>query len=318
MVSADVDDANKQIASTDANVQKTSHVVLQGKLHVLTGAYSNVFAAKLPPGIPADRGAFVTIPTDLAAEPPFRHMYRLNPQEREEVIKQITELLHQGLIELSTSPYGAPILFVAKKDGTLRMVIDYRALNKIIVKNRYPLPRIDDLLDQLQGAKHFSSLDLTSGYHQAPLPSDVPKTAFRTPMGGFHKKEESMGLTNAPSTFVHVMNSVFVKQIGKSVLVHLDDSLVYSKTAEQHVTHVQEVLDVLRQHKLYAKLSKCEFGRQELQFIRHVVSADGIEVDPKEVQVKVWMQPKDVHQVRQFLGLANYLRRFVQGYSVLD
>ena len=233
MVSADINDAGQHNASTNANVQKSSHVILQDRLHELTDAYSDVFAAKLPPGILPDRGAFVTIPTDPAAEPPFRHMYRLNPQERGEVIKQITELLQQGLIEPSTSPYGAPILFVAKKDGTLRMVIDYRALNKITVKNRYPLPRIDDLLDQLQGATHFSSLDLTSGYHQVPLhPTDVPKTAFRTPMGSFHFKVLSMGLTNAPSTFVHVMNSVFAKQIGKSVLVYLDDILVFSKTAD--------------------------------------------------------------------------------------
>ena len=281
--------------------------------------YDDVFASELPQGVPPDRNAFETIPLEPNSEPPFRHMYRLNPLEREEVTKQITELLKKGLIEPSTSPYGAPILFVTKKDGSLRMVIDYRALNKITIKNRYPLPRIDDLLDQLQGAKYFSSLDLLSGYHQVPLhPSDIPKTTFRTPMGSFQFKVLSMGLTNAPSTFVHVMNNVFSGLIGKSVLVYLDDILIFSKSQEEHLQHVKEVLEILRNNKLYAKLSKCEFGKKELNFLGHVVSADGIKVDPKKIEiVKEWPRPKDVHQVRQFLGLANYFRRFVQGFSTL-
>ena len=281
--------------------------------------FKDVFANELPEGVPQDRNAFETIPIEPNSEPPFRHMYRLNPQEREEVTKQVTELLKKGLIEPSTSPYGAPILFVTKKDGSLRMVIDYRALNKITIRNRYPLPRIDDLLNQLQGAKYFSSMDLLSGYHQVPLhPSDVPKTTFRTPMGSFQFKVLSMGLTNAPSTFVHVMNNVFTGLLRKSVLVYLDDILVFSKTEEEHLQHVKQVLEVLRNHRLYAKLSKCEFGKKELNFLGHVVSAEGIKVDPKKVEiVNNWPIPNSVHQIRQFLGLANYFRRFVQGYTNL-
>ena len=149
--------------------------------------YADVFATELPKGVPQDMGAFETIPLEPGAVPPFRPIYRLSPVEKDEVTKQIGELLSKGLIEPSLSPFGAPILFVAKKDGSLRMVVDYRALNKLTIKNRYPLPRIDDLLDQLQGARIFSSLDLLSGYHQVPLhPSDVPKTAFRTPIGSYH------------------------------------------------------------------------------------------------------------------------------------
>jgi len=161
------------------------------------------------------------------------------------------------------------------------MVIDYRALNKLTIKNRYPLPRIHDLLDQLQGAKIFSSLDLLSGYHQIPLhASDIPKTAFRTPVGSFQFRVLSMGLTNAPSTFSHVMNSLFHHLIGKSVCIYLDDILVYSKDEVEHVKHVREVLEVLRRAKLYAKFSKCDIGKRELAFLGHVAGADGIKVDP--------------------------------------
>ena len=188
--------------------------------------YADVFATELPKGVPQDRGAFETIPLEPGAVPPFRPIYRLSPVEKDEVTKQIGELLSKGLIEPSLSPFGAPILFVAKKDGSLRMVVDYRALNKLTIKNRYPLPRIDDLLDQLQGARIFSSLDLLSGYHQVPLhPSDVPKTAFRTPIGSYQFRVLSMGLTNAPSTFSHVMNGVFKGLIRKSVPIYLDDIL---------------------------------------------------------------------------------------------
>lgn len=196
-------------------------VKLQTEIKAILGDYQDCFATELPEGVPEDRGAFEAIPLEPNSKPPFKAMYRLNPQEREEAIKHIKELLSRGLIEPSMSPYGAPILFVAKKDGSLRMVIDYRALNKITIKNRYPLPRIDDLLDQLKEAKFFSSLDLLSGYYQVPLhESDIPKTAFRTPMGSFQFKMLSMGLTNAPSTFVHVMNGIFSGLIGKSVCVY--------------------------------------------------------------------------------------------------
>ena len=279
--------------------------------------FKDVFATELPAGVPQDRNAFEMIPMEPHTVPPFKPMYRLSPLEREEVIRQIKELLSKGLIEPSLSPYGAPILFVKKKDGSLRMVIDYRSLNKLTVKNRYPLPRIDDLLDQLQGAKIFSSLDLLSGYHQVPIhASDIPKTAFRTPQGSFQFKVLSMGLTNAPSTFAHVMNNVFKDLLGKSVLIYLDDILVFSKDPGEHVKHVREVMEVLRAHKLYAKLAKCEFGKEKLAFLGHVVSAEGIQVDPKKAElVKDWPTPQNVGEVRKFLGFANYFRKFLQGFA---
>ncbi|KAJ9521310.1 hypothetical protein QJQ45_001162 [Haematococcus lacustris] len=189
------------------------------------------------------------------------------------------------LIEPSSSPYGAPILFVQKKDGTLRMCIDYRALNKLTVRDRYPLPRIDELFDKLAGKKVFSSLDLQAGYHQIRITEeDVPKTAFLTPVGQFQFKVLCFGLTNAPATFQRVMNTVFKPLINKSVLVYIDDILVMSNTPEEHLVHLREVLQLMREHKLYAKMSKCEFNQPKLVFLGHIVGGDGIAVDPAKCE----------------------------------
>jgi len=278
--------------------------------------FSDVFESP-PDGLPPDRGVGHAIPLEPQTSPPFRPMYRLSPAEREEAEKQLAEYLRKGWITPSTSPFGAPILFVSKKDGGLRMCIDYRALNKITVKNRYPLPRIEDLFDQLQGAQYFTSLDLTQGYHQIRISEeDIPKTAFRTPMGHFEFRVLCFGLTNAPATFQAVMNKVFASKLGKTVLVYLDDILIFSKTAEEHLQHVREVLELLRQHQLYAKISKCRFMRTEVEYLGHLVGRDGLRVDPKKVaSVNDWPVPTDVHQLRSFLGLANYFRRFMRGYA---
>jgi hypothetical protein len=171
-----------------------------------------------------------------------------------EAKKQIEDFLEKGWITPSSSPYGQPILFVSKKGGSLRMCIDFRALNKQTVKNRYALPRIDDLLDQLQGAKVFTALDLAQGYHQIRIhPDDCPKTAFRTPMGHYEFKVLPFGLTNAPATFQATMNDIFRPLLGKFVLVYLDDILIFSKNVDEHVEHVRQVLSILRKHKFYAK-----------------------------------------------------------------
>jgi len=208
---------------------------------------------------------------------------------------------------------------VGKKDGSLRMCIDYRALNKLTVKNRYPLPRIEDLFDQLAGAKVFSSLDLSQGYHQIRItPEDVPKTAFRTPMGHYQFRVLSFGLTNAPATFQATMNNIFRQHVGKFVLVYLDDILIFSKTEAEHKQHLDAVLQLLRDNKLYAKMSKCQFFQEELAYLGHLVGKDGIKVDPKKVEsVRDWPVPQNVPHVRAFLGLANYFRRFMKGYSAI-
>lgn len=278
--------------------------------------FHDVFA-DLPAGLPPKRDIGHTIPLTPDATPQFRPIYRLSPVESEELRKHIATLLEQGFIEPSNSPWGAPILFVAKKDGTLRLCVDYRALNKVTQKDRYPLPRIDDLFDQLRGAQVFSSLDLQQGYHQVRVTDeDVPKTAFRTPLGLFQYRVLCFGLTNAPATFMRLMNNILSPYIGKFVCVYLDDILIYSKTEEEHLSHLRAVLGTLRLHRLHAKESKCEFFKDKVKFLGHVVCKDGIAVDPDKVAVvKTWPPPRSAADIRSFLGLSNYFRKFIRGYS---
>lgn len=280
--------------------------------------YASVFS-DLPSGLPPDRPGGHVIPTIPGSRPTAKGMYRLSPAEMQECARQVKELLDKGFIERSASPYAAPILFVGKKDGTLRMCIDYRALNAITVKNKYPLPRIDDLFDQLGGCKYFSALDLQSGYHQIKISEeDVPKTAFRTPMGLYQFRVLSFGLTNAPATFQAEMNRIFGDLIGTCVLVYLDDILIYSKTEAEHLRHLALVLAVLRKNQFYAKLTKCDFCLHEVKFLGHLVGQDGIKVDPTKIAtITNWKTPTSVTEVRAFLGLCNYFRKFVLGYSHL-
>ena len=227
--------------------------------------------------------------------------------------------MDKGFVRPSVSPWGAPILFVKKKDGTLRMCIDYRQINKVTVKNKYPLPRIEDLFDQLRGASVFSKIDLRSGYYQLRVKEvDVPKTAFRTRYGHYEFLVMPFGLTNAPAAFIDLMNRVFHPYLDQFVVVFIDDILVYSKDAQEHEHHLRIVLQTLRENKLFAKLSKCDFWLKEVSFLGHIVSAAGIRVDPVKIEAIVnWKPPRNVTEVRSFLGLAGYYRRFVQGFSVI-
>ena len=195
------------------------------------------------------------------------------------------ELLDKGLIRPSVSPWGTPVLFVKKKDGTLRLCIDYKKLNQVTVKNKYPLPRIDDLFDQLQGAGIFSKIDLRSGYHQLKVAEqDIPKTAFRTRYGHYKFLVMPFGLTNAPAAFMALMNRVFQQYLDKFVIVFIDDILVYSRSPKEHEQHLRIVLQTLREKQLYAKFSKCEFWLDQVVFLGHVVSSRGIEVDPRKIE----------------------------------
>ena len=199
------------------------------------------------------------------------------------------------------------------------MCIDYRQINKVTVKNKYPLPRIEDLFDQLRGASVFLKIDLRSGYYQLRVKEvDVPKTAFRTRYGHYEFLVMPFGLTNAPATFMDLMNRVFRPYLDQFVVVFIDDILVYSKDAQEHEHHLRIVLQTLRENKLFAKLSKCDFWLKEVSFLRHIVSAVGIRVDPMKIEAIVnWKPPRNVTEVRSFLGLAGYYRRFVQGFSVI-
>ncbi|XP_068315004.1 uncharacterized protein [Pyrus communis] len=212
-----------------------------------------------------------------------------------------------------------PVLFVRKKDGTLRLCIDYRQLNRVTIKNRYPLPRIDDLFDQLRGACVFSKIDLRSGYYQLKISrDDIPKTAFRTRYGHYEFLVMPFGLTNTPAAFMDLMNRVFQPYLDRFVIVFIDDILVYTKSKAEHVRHLTLVLKRLREHQLYAKFSKCQFWLDQVAFLGHIISAKGILVDPQKVSaVESWEQPRTVTEVRSFLGLAGYYRRFVKDFSVI-
>ena len=207
------------------------------------------------------------------------------------------------------------------KNGKLRFCVDFRALNKLTIKNRYPLPRIDELLDRLQGAKYFSKLDLQSGYHQIRIAEDdgsIQRTAFRTRYGHYEWSVLPFGLANAPATFQQLMNDILRPYLDQFVIVYLDDICIYSKTKEEHLEHLDKVLTILEQHRLFVGLDKCSFGVQEMEFLGHVVGTDGVKVDPKKVQaVKDWPTPKDVKEVRSFLGLTGYFRRFIRGVAQL-
>lgn len=251
--------------------------------------------------------------TDAPNRPPFR----LSLPERQETERRVAELLGCGGIQPSNSPFGAPVLFVPKPDGTLRMCIDYRALNKVTKRNKYPLPRIDDLMDNLSGAKCFSALDLSSGYYQFKLAdSDVPKTAFNTHIGKYEWKVLPMGITNAPAVFQAAMNRIFGPYLNRFVCVYLDDILIFSRTEEEHFEHLRLVLDILRRVDLKCRLRKCDFFKQELKFLGHIVSPDGMRPDPKKVAVVTdWPTPQTVFDVRSFLGLANYFRKYIRSFA---
>ncbi|WVZ80300.1 hypothetical protein U9M48_027790 [Paspalum notatum var. saurae] len=255
-------------------------------------------------------------PNELPA-PIVKRQYRVAPKEQELIKENIDELLGKGFIQPSSSPWAFPVLFVDKKDGSRRMCVDYRALNDVTIKNKYPLPRIDDLFDQLQGAWVFSKIDLRSGYHQMKIrPSDIPKTAFITRFGLYEYTVMSFGLTNAPAYFMNLMNKVFMEYLDKFVVMFIDDILIYSKTEEEHEEHLRLVLQKLRDHKLYAKLSKCEFWLDQVPFLGHIVSKGGIMVDPSKIGgVMDWKVPEVVKEVRGFLGLAGYYRRFIESFS---
>ncbi|KAI3715141.1 hypothetical protein L6452_22111 [Arctium lappa] len=278
--------------------------------------FPEVFPDELP-GLPPPRQVEFHIDLIPGAAPVAKSPYRLAPSEMHELSTQLQELLDKGFIRPSSSPWGAPVLFVKKKDGTLRMCIDYRELNKMTIKNRYPLPRIDDLFDQLQGATYFSKIDLRSGYHQIRVrEEDIHKTAFRTRYGHYEFLVMPFGLTNAPAVFMDLMNRVCRPYLDKFVIVFIDDILIYSRSKEEHEKHLKLILELLRDQKLYAKFSKCEFWIREVHFLGHVVNEKGIHVDPVKIEaIKQWEAPKTPTEIRQFLGLADYYRRFIANFS---
>ena len=267
--------------------------------------FPDVFPEELP-GIPLEREVDLSIEIVPGTTPMSRAPYRMAPTELKELKSQLQELMDKAFIRPSVSPRGAPVLFVKKKDGTLRMCIDYRQINKVTVKNRYPLPRIEDLFDQLKGSGVYSKIDLRSGYYKLRVKNVVvPKTAFRTRYGHYEFLVMSFGLTNAPAAFMDLMNRVFRPYVDQFVVVFIDDILVYSKDAHEHEQHLRIVMETLREKKLYAKLSKCDFWLKEVSFLGHIVSVEGIRVDLIKIEAVVnWKPPRNVTEVRSFLDLA--------------
>ncbi|KAK1630543.1 hypothetical protein QYE76_004858 [Lolium multiflorum] len=277
--------------------------------------FKDVFPKELP-GMPPDREIEFTIDLIPGTAPIAQPPYKMGPKELVELKAQIDELEQKGFIQESVSPWGTPVIFVDKRDGGKRMCGDYRNLNNVTIKNKYPLPRIQDLFDQVQGAGVFS-IDLRSGYHQIKIKKeDVPKTAFVSRYGHHEYLVVPFGLTNAPAIFMNLMNKIFMKYLDKFVIVFIDDILIYSKDKEEHAKHLKIVLQTLREHQLYAKFSKCKFWLDSVEFLGHVITKEGIAVNPSKVQsVLEWKSPKNAKEIRGFLGMAGYYRRFIEGFS---
>ncbi|GJP56479.1 hypothetical protein CLOM_g15546 [Closterium sp. NIES-68] len=227
-------------------------------------------------------------------------------------------LLVKGFIRPSTSPFAAPILFTPK-DGGLRICTDYCALNRVTIKSRYPIPRTDELIDNLRGARYFSKIDLRGGYHQIRVfADDCHKTAFHTRYWSYEYTVMPFGLTNAPSTFQFTTNRVFRDLLDKCVMIYLEDILIYSKTQEQHLKDLGAVFQWLQQYRLITKGSKCEFLKQELEFLGHVISTEGTQIDPKKLRaIQEWKPPTNLKQLQSFLGFVNYVRRFIPNMAGL-
>ena len=285
------------------------------KLQQFRQEYPEVFQDNLP-GLPPHRDIHHIIDTG-DAEPINRPPYKMSPLELDELRKQLDELLALGFIQPSMSPWGAPVLFVRKKNGEMRLCVDYRALNQVTKRHSHPLPRIDECLERLSQAKYFSSIDLKSGYHQLRIrPEDVPKTAMNTRYGSFEWLVLGFGLRNAPPAFQSVINKALDDCIDKYALVYLDDILIYSKTYEDHENHVRQVLNRLRDAKLVANIKKTELFKTELEFVGFHISAAGILPSKSKVKaIQDWPVPTNVQMVRQFIGLCSHYRRFIRGFS---
>ncbi|XP_060182724.1 uncharacterized protein LOC132612628, partial [Lycium barbarum] len=281
--------------------------------------FDDIFPEDIPKGLPPLRGIEHQIDFVPGAQIPNRPAYRSNPEETKELQRQVEELLKKGFVRESLSPCSVPVLLVPKKDGSWRMCVDCRAINKITVKYRHPIPRLDDMLDQLHGSKIFSKIDLKSGYHQIRMnPGDEWKTAFKTKYGLYEWLVMPFGLTNAPSTFMRLMNHVFKDFHGKFVVVYFDDILIFSKTLDEHVEHLKQVFEVLRKQQLFANLKKCAFCVDRVVFLGFVVSSKGVEVDEEKIKaIREWPKPKSVTEVRSFHGLASFYRRFVRDFSTI-
>ncbi|CAL1390315.1 unnamed protein product [Linum trigynum] len=287
------------------------------ELHALIREFGDLFVE--PDQLPPQRAIAHKIELKAGAEAVNVRPYRYAHFQKAEIEAQVNKMLAAGLIQSSTSPFSSPVLLVKKKDGTWRFCTDYRALNLVTVKDRFPIPTVDDMLDELHGAAYFTRLDLRAGYHQVRMhPADVAKTAFRTHNGHYEYLVMPFGLCNAPSTFQAIMNDIFRPLLRKFVLVFFDDILIYSPDKGLHLKHVRQVFQILRHHQFFVKFSKCAFGMKEIEYLGHFISAAGVHVDPRKIAAMIeWPTPASITELRGFLGLTGYYRKFVRDYGII-
>ncbi|KAE8727404.1 hypothetical protein F3Y22_tig00005459pilonHSYRG00018 [Hibiscus syriacus] len=293
---------------------KTTPTAIQS----LLDQYQAIFAE--PTGLPPTRNHDHAIPLKPEATPINLRPYRFPYIQKAEIEKQIANMLSSSVIQPSKSPFASPCLLIKKNDGTWRFCVDYRKLNSMKVKDKFPIPVVEDLLNELCGAVYFSKIDLRSGYWKIRIkPADIYKTAFRTHQGHYEFKVMPFGLTNAPATFQALMNELFSSFLRKFVLVFFDDILVYSTSMADHIIHLQLVLEVLKTNQLFAKMSKCFFGQTQVEYLGHIISASGVSTDPTKVAaMKNWPVPKSLKSLRGFLGLIGYYRRFIKNYGTIS
>lgn len=292
-------------------------VGLPPNIHQLLLEFAAVFDK--PSGLPPPRALDHDIPLISGASPVSVRPYRYPPAIKDEIERQVQEMLTTGIIQPSASPFSSAVLLVKKKDKSWRFCVDFRHLNAITAKTKFPVPVIDELLDELSGASWFSSLDLTAGYHQIRLKEDAThKTAFQTHSGHYEFKVMAFGLSGAPATFQLAMNTTLSPVLRKCVLVFFDDILVYSKTYDDHCHHLRLVLQLLQKDKWQVKISKCSFAQRQLAYLGHIISGKGVSTDPDKIAaVRAWPVPATVKELRSFLGLSGYYRKFVPHYGVI-
>ena len=292
---------------------------LHPSLAPLMEEFQDVFPEELPNSLPPQRDIQHNIDLIPGSQLPNLPHYRMSPTEHQELRRQVNELIEKGFVRESMSPCAVPSLLVPKKDGTWRMCIDSRAMNKITIKYRFPIPRLDDLLDMLSGASVFSKVDLRSGYHQVRIrEGDEWKTAFKTKDGLYEWLVMPFGLSNAPSTFMRLMTHTLKEFMGRFLVVYFDDILIYSKTENEHLDHLRLLFNKLRENHLYANLKKCSFLSESIQFLGFIISSKGIKADPIKVQaITDWKAPTNIHEARSFHGLATFYRRFIRNFSTI-
>jgi len=273
-----------------------------------------------PTTLPPQREADHHIPLLPGAQPVNVRPYRYSPAQKIEIENQVREMLQHGIIRVSSSPFASPVLLVKKKDGTWRFCVYYRHLNAITVKNKQPLPIVDELLDELAGSVWFTKLDFRSGYHQICIAQgDAHKTAFRTYNGLYEFLVMPFGPTNAPASFQSLMNTIFAPLMRKCVLVFMDDILVYSKTLDQHVQHLSQVFQIIRDNQFLIKKSKYAFAQQSIEYLGHIISSQGVSTEPSKIlAVKQWPTPSCLKELRGFLGLTGHYRKFIKNYGMIS